>query len=164
MSASKPTNVKAASDRRSSGRFCSSNFRGRRAKNPATTARAKPPPARVGAASKPKATGSNASDQLPCSLGTTKRQTSRGLSVSGISRSAFTALPYPSPRRTALTPVKVLAQAPALADKRPRDRSPPAKPGWGTAWEPGWARHAPPAERGRRPQPPDRREDANQSR
>ena len=45
--------------------------KGRRAKNAAPTATARQPPAAEGAAIKPNASGSSASDQLPCSFGRT---------------------------------------------------------------------------------------------
>ena len=45
------------------------SFNGRRRKNPDTAASASAAPAAEGATSRPNATGSSASDQLPCSLG-----------------------------------------------------------------------------------------------
>src|SRR6516162_7891374 len=65
----KPATQINASDRRGSGLPLNSNLNGRRRKNPDNAATANATPGFDGAASMPSASGSSASDQLPCSRG-----------------------------------------------------------------------------------------------
>ena len=77
------TTQSSACGRRGSAPPPSYRFTGSRRKNPARTESANAPPATDGAAISTSTSGSNASDQLPCSFGKTKRIVSRQRGVSG---------------------------------------------------------------------------------